>query len=203
MRPADLFKPNTWKSLTGFVRIIPNGDVLPTRSQYSGSHDWQVGVNYLYRLEANAEQGIWFSLPDIVASVLLTGRIPPIVDAFMITAEGIAGTLTPTSLRSVIAIDPRQQDFFRVAIEERKRTAGRSDLSGDVRKRVDKALKVLANAASYGIYAEMNRQESDARVSVQCHGTTPHRFPVTSRILMSQASIAFRHEQPSSRVRRG
>jgi len=29
--------------------------------------------------------------------------------------------------------------------------------------RLDKALKVLANAASYGIYAEMNPQESDEK----------------------------------------
>jgi len=38
------------------------------------------------------------------------------------------------------------------------------------KKRLDKALKVLANAASYGIYAEMNRSGSDKRVSVKCHG---------------------------------
>jgi hypothetical protein len=170
LRPTDLFKPETWKSLTGFVRVIPNGDLLPTRSQYSGSHDWQVGLNYLYASEVNDDAGLWFSLPDIVASVLRTGRLPTTVDAFMLRADGIAEGLNPTSLRSVVDIDPRRQDFFRVAIEERKRFAGRVDLPDDVRKRLDKAFKVLANAASYGIYAEMNRRESDASVPVQCYG---------------------------------
>jgi hypothetical protein len=35
---------------------------------------------------------------------------------------------------------------------------------------LDKALKVLANAASYGIYAEMNRQETEKRVKVETVG---------------------------------
>ena len=26
----DLFKPETWQQLTGFVKIIPDGDILPT-----------------------------------------------------------------------------------------------------------------------------------------------------------------------------
>ena len=32
---ADLFKQTFWKLLTGFVRIIPHGDILPSRSKYS------------------------------------------------------------------------------------------------------------------------------------------------------------------------
>jgi hypothetical protein len=46
----------------------------------------------------------------------------------------------------------------------------RTDLSDGEKKRLGKALKVLANATSYGIYAEMNCQESDKTVSVKCHG---------------------------------
>jgi hypothetical protein len=56
----------------------------------------------------------------------------------------------------------------------------RSDLSEIEKERLDKALKVLANAASYGIYAEMNRQESDSRVNVKCHGID--RKPFTCRV---------------------
>ena len=43
-------------------------------------------------------------------------------------------------------------------------------------ERLDKALKVLANSASYGIYAEMNRQESDHQVDVTCHGIDREPF---------------------------
>lgn len=64
----------------------------------------------------------------------------------------------------------RAQDFFKVAIEERKRLSKHADISEVEKERMGKALKVLANAASYGIYAEMNRQESDKKVTVKCHG---------------------------------
>src|SRR5439155_8064103 len=42
--------------------------------------------------------------------------------------------------------------------------------------RLDKALKVLANATSYGIYGEMNRHESDDPVNVTCYGIDPEPF---------------------------
>src|SRR5579862_7724232 len=35
--------------------------------------DWQVGVNYLHSDES--EHALWYSLPDIVASVILTGKV--------------------------------------------------------------------------------------------------------------------------------
>jgi hypothetical protein len=67
--------------------------------------------------------------------------------------------------------------LFRVAIEQRKRLSHRTDLSDSEKKRLDKALKVLANATSYGIYAEMNRQESDEEVDVPCYGIDREPFP--------------------------
>ncbi len=59
------------------------------------------------------------------------------------------------TLRGAVTIDPRSQDFFRTIIEERKRLALNKALSPEERERLDKALKVLANATSYGIFAEM------------------------------------------------
>jgi hypothetical protein len=172
-----LFKPETWKRLTGFVKTIPNGDILPTRGKYSAeTNDWQVAVNHLYGDADNPSHGLWFSLPDVVVSVLLTGHLPKIIDAFRIEAVGQLTGLEPTRFCGAIEIDPRHQDFFKIVIEERKRLSSRSGLSEDERERLDKALKVLANAASYGIYAEMNRQESDDPVKVICHGIDAESF---------------------------
>src|SRR5215472_5792641 len=68
LRAGDVFNPAIWKQLTGFVQIIPDGDVLPARSKYSKeSNDWQVGINHLY---GDANNAPWFSLPDAVVSVL-------------------------------------------------------------------------------------------------------------------------------------
>jgi len=168
---GDLFKPETWKHLTGFVQIIPDGDVLPTRVKYSAeTNDWQVASNHLYAEMHDPNQALWFSLPDAVVSKLLTGRTLKILDAFRIEPHGILPGLQTIKLRGAVNIDPRRQDFFKVVIEERKRLPLRSDLSEIEKQRLDKALKVLANAASYGIYAEMNRQEVDSKVNVKCYG---------------------------------
>jgi len=171
----DLLKPETWKHLTGFVKIVPDGDILPTRSPYSvETNDWQVAVNHLYG--DNLSHALWFSVPDVVVSVLLTGRVPKIVDAFRIEPIGTLSELEMTKLRGAIEVDPRNQDFFKVVIEERKRLSSRSDLSEVEKQRLEKALKVLANAASYGIYAEMIREETDDPVKVTCYGIDAESF---------------------------
>jgi hypothetical protein len=167
-----LFKPTIWKQLTAFVRIIPDGDILPSRGRYSiQSNDWQVAVNHLYAGNDSPDDALWFSLPDVVASVVLNnGTIPKIVDAFRIEPRGTLTGLTATKLRGQIDVDPGKQDFFRVVIEERKRLPNRTDISDKEKERLDKFLKVLANAASYGIYAEMHRLESDHKAEITCHG---------------------------------
>jgi hypothetical protein len=171
LKVEDLFKPATWKNLTAFVKIIPNGDILPYRSKFSvANNDWQVAVNHLSAEADDPHKALWFSLPDIVTLTILTGRIPKIIDAFRIEPRGNFQGLKPTKLRRAIKIDPRTQDFFKMAIEERKRLSSRTDLAGVEKERLDKALKVIANATSYGIYAEMIRQESDRKVEVTCHG---------------------------------
>ena len=122
----DLFNPATWKHLTSFVKVIPNDDILPSRAKYSReSNDWQVGINYLY---GDPENALWFSLPDVVASVLLTGRVPQIVDAFRIEPRGTLPGLKPVKLRGTIAVDPRNQDFFKVVIEERRKLSRRTPI---------------------------------------------------------------------------
>ncbi len=170
----DLLKPETWNGLAAFVKVVPNGDILPSRAKYSEhSNDWQVGVNYLY---ASADNALWFSLPDVVASVLLSGRVPKIVDAFRIEPEGTLSGLQRVKLRGTVEVDPAKQDFFKAVIEERKRCKQRTDLESSERDRLDKALKVLANATSYGIYAEMNRREGDRATRVACHGIDAEPF---------------------------
>jgi hypothetical protein len=170
-----VFKPGTWRRLTGFVRVVPNGDILPARAKYNpDTNDWQVGINHLYA--DKAEDALWYSLPDVAASVLLTGKIPRIIDAFMLEAHGTIPNLRSTKLRGIVEVDPRTQDFFKVVIEERKRLSRRPGISRADAEQLGAFLKVLANATSYGIYAEMNRSETKDRVSVQCHGIDEKPF---------------------------
>ena len=167
--PETLFDPKAWTQLAVFARVIPDGDILPTRAQYSAeSNDYQVAINHLYA--GDDKEGVWYALPDLAASVLLTGRVPNVVDAFRIVPKGQLPTLRPVTLRGAVKIDPRRQDFFKTVIEERKRLASDPTLSTQECERLDKALKVLANATSYGIFAEMLREESSKKTPVTCYG---------------------------------
>ncbi len=98
-------------------------------------------------------------LPDVVASVILTGLIPEIRSAVRFTAHGIQPGLHPTLLRGEIAVNPRSDDLFRTAIETRKSLGKRSDMSEETRAALGQFLKIFANATGYGIFAEMLRRE--------------------------------------------
>ena len=174
LTPDILFEPETWTRMNGFVKVVPNGDVLPIRSKYSpATNDWQVGINHVY---GEKEEALWYSIPDVIASILATGRVPEIVDAFLIEPDGVLSELIPTKLRGAVEVDPKRDDFFKVIVEERLRLSSRIELSDIETKRLNKALKILASAACYGIYAQMDRQGEDSKVEVNCQGIDPEPY---------------------------
>ena len=181
LTPEVLFCQKTWKRFPAFVKLIPNGDLLPSRGKYNAvSNDWQVALNYLYSSDHAQSEALWFSLPDVAASVLLTGKIPSIVDAFKLVPHRKRADLKSIRLGGEVGVNPLRQDLFRTVIEQRKSLPKRKELSKEDVDRLDKALKVLANATSYGIFAEMNRQETEKRTKVWCHGLDrdPYRCSV-------------------------
>ena len=172
--PDCLFEPSTWPLLNAFVRVVPRGDVLPCRAVYSdASNDWQVGINHIYARGEDTQTGIWYALPDVVASVVLTGKVPELVDAFRLVGVGRLATLRPLMFRGAVAVDPATEDFFRTVIERRqeyKQAAKRPDESGKEADRIQAGLKVLANSTAYGINAEFIREDTEAETRVECHG---------------------------------
>src|SRR6202035_1556788 len=83
-------------------------------------------------------------------------------------------------IRSCSRLSQKTINIFATAIEQRHLLPRREDLSERERRRLKKALKVLANAAGYGIYAEMIRRDSDRKVRVKCRGLdwTPYNCEV-------------------------
>ena len=174
------FERSTWTRFVGLVKLDPQDDVLPVRSRYGHTESWGIGVNPLKLGEAVRREvgGLWYTIPDAVAAKVLTGRTPKVLDAVRLQARGgKSPNLREAHLAGAVPINPRDQDFFRAVIEERQR-ARRSDLPADERKRIDAFLKVLANSASYGIYAEMVREELPRRQEevVDVHGALPQSF---------------------------
>jgi hypothetical protein len=98
-----------------FARIRPNNDVVPVRAEY---HDdgvtKNIGVNYFTSIEP-----IWLSGPDVVASKLLSGKVPYIEKAIRMVPHGQQKGLRPTDLRGMVEVDPRKHDLFRVMVESK------------------------------------------------------------------------------------
>jgi hypothetical protein len=86
-----------------------------------------------------------------------------------------------------VPVDPRTQDLFRTVIQQRKSFSKRENASPEERDRLDKSLKVFANASSYGIYAEMNRQETEKKVKLKCQGIDPSHTNAPPLFLMTDS----------------
>lgn len=114
-----------------------------------------VSVNHLYA--DKPDDALWFFLAGSRRVSASAREGPTNRRCFQTCALCQLKELGPTKLGGVIEIDPRKQDFFKMVIEERKRTPKRSDISEAEKNRLSGALKVFANSSSYGIFAEMNR----------------------------------------------
>lgn len=147
----DLFQPAFWKQLNFFARIISEGDILPVRSVYDKkSGTCNIGLNALHW-----KQPMWVAGPDLIVSVLLSGHIPNVQEAFRVIPQGKQHGLGPVELRGAVSVDPRKEDFFTRVIEYRKQNKAND--------RLQHFLKILANSTSYGTYLELNPIRVDAR----------------------------------------
>ena len=151
------FDPALWPQTVGYALIDADGDVLPVRAQYDPNKPgWNIGVN---KLTTRPGQPRWYAIADVLASKLLTGRAPQIVDAVLLTAHGTAGGLTSLTLPGGRQIDPRTQDPWLAMTEERQRIRNAQHLDEQTRKRWQRFLKITSNAGSYGIWAEYNQRD--------------------------------------------
>jgi len=162
----ECFDPATWCGLIGFAQLMPEGDILPARAQFTGA-EWTVGVNPL-----TSSAPLWFAIPDLLASALLTGKPPKVLRAFRLVPRGRQRGLKPARLRGGVEVDPRRSDFFRTVIEARQRIKRDRELSSEERERSQLFLKILANAGSYGVFVEMNRKQApgDELIPLAVHG---------------------------------
>jgi hypothetical protein len=156
--PEAILDPSLWAGLAGFAQIQPHGDIVPVRADYgTGDQDRpQIGVNPFW-----ADEPLWYTIPDLVASALLTGRAPQVLQAVRLIPKGTQKGLKKVRFRGDIEVDPTSDDFFRLVVEERKRSQHRTDLTIEEQDRLNTGLKTVANATGYGITAEMIRQDGE------------------------------------------
>ncbi len=142
------FDRKFWSKFRFFARVRPDNDTLPVRTVYNGTTQ-NIGINYLTSKEA-----LWFAGPDIIASILLTGKVPHIEKAIRVVAHGKQAGLGSTSLRGMVRVDARKHSFFKHVIEQRAAYESNPALHY--------WLKILANSGSYGLFVELNPNDADA-----------------------------------------
>jgi hypothetical protein len=142
------FDPKWWPRLKFFALVRPDNDILPVRSVYNGTTQ-NIGINYL-----TSKEPIWFAGPDVIASILLTGKVPVIEKAIRVVAHGKQAGLTATSLRGMVEVDANRHSFFKHVVEQRA--------AHESNPALHYWLKILANSGSYGLFVELNPNESNA-----------------------------------------
>ncbi len=166
----DINKKETWKKFTTICKIVPDNDILPVRSRYhKDSPSTNIGINHLKSTDGT---GIWYTLPDLIASKILSGKTPIIEDAITFYPKGKQKDLLPIEILKGINLDSGE-DFIKKIIEERLRIkdemkaklkTNQKYKDSDEKKYDDTRehiLKIVANATSYGIFIQVNSSNED------------------------------------------
>ena len=168
----DLQKPDTWKKLRTLVRLTPDADIFPVRCKYDGQ-TYTIGLNYL-----TAPESLWYTLADCIVSKLLTGRCPRIEKAVTYHPGPPQDGLSPVKLlgRDDFMIDPEKNDCFKRLVDLRDNAKERGGED-------EKALKIIANSTSYGIFIEVNRDDAPKPESLTVYGPHGERLEAATKAI--------------------
>jgi len=157
----DLFHPDLWPGLAVFCEVEPHGDVLPVRYP---DEPGDAPTCHVARVHPGAPGlTLWYALPDLLYSKLVTGRAPVIRRAWRIVPEGTLPGLRPVRFREGVVLDPRV-DYLRAFRAARLRDvqprldAARADGRVDDAQELDRlqrAMKAVGEPLCYGIYVEV------------------------------------------------
>ncbi|AMG75461.1 hypothetical protein [Sphingopyxis granuli] len=186
---ADLQSPDIWQAMTVLVRVMPDGDIFPVRADYAEQGQNTIGLNHL-----SSDTPLWFTLADCIASMLLSGKAPVILEAIRFAPGPVQPGLAAININGNPAyrVDPNETDFFKRVIELRQTVKQDRDDADDAdREALDieqNALKIAANATSYGIWVEVNVDERPKPSRVTVHNSTGEPFSFSTD----------RHENPGT-----
>jgi len=174
----EVLRRETWANRIGVTLVEldhPDGDILPVRAFYDpAARDPGIGINPL-----TYPGRLWYLLPDVIAAKLLGGRTPTIARSMRLVGVDRQPGLRPVRLRGGRVLDPYAVDPFAAMVEERQRIKADPSLPEAERKRLDRFLKITANATAYGVLARFDRRELATKVTVTVWG--PDEDSTTAR----------------------
>ena len=74
------------------MQVKPHDDLFPIRARYPGNDTLNIGLNYL-----SADEPQWFTLADVLASKVLTGKTPEVIKAIRFKPKGQQTVLKPST----------------------------------------------------------------------------------------------------------
>jgi hypothetical protein len=143
-----LFDPTFWRRMNCLVLVEPNGATLPIRMREHDEDPYTIAVTPIDTPEPR-----WYTLTDVLASVLLGTAVPKIRKAIRIVPKG-RGPRNTVPFRNEIDLHSNEP-FFKTVVERRQ--IAKAGAKGNRSQRaLDRGLKELAAGGAYGIYAEIN-----------------------------------------------
>jgi hypothetical protein len=157
-----LSEPELWRRLGRTIcHIIPRGDLLPHR--VPNGKAWLLKVAPI-----NHPHPIPYLLLDLASSYLDTGQLPEIVSAVSLQpVRRRRRRLRALELPSGRVFDPRTDDLFLCLAEERLLVEQRTDLPEHERARCARVLKLIVNAACFGLLCQVNIHPANKRTLVE------------------------------------
>ena len=166
----DIQNKDIWSKFPAIVQIHPDDDVLPLRAKYGKKHEWNIGINHI-----SYEGTLFYSLADVIASKLYTGKTPKILKAIRFVPVGIQKDLKEIDIHG-IKINPYKQDLFKELIEYRQKLKQKrdeypkSDSTYSYYDRLQQIIKIITNATSYGIFVEITTSDESKPVPIDVYG---------------------------------
>lgn len=153
----DIQRPENWAKLQGIILIEPQKDILPIRATFGQKHSWNIGIETV-----SSKIPLWYSMADVIASKLYTGKMPKILEAHRFIPIGVQKNLKSINIHG-IEINPYKDDLFQKLVEYRQVLKNAKDPRQQI-------IKIIVNAISYGIFVEIVSMEESKRIPVNVYG---------------------------------
>lgn len=148
-----------WRRFRCLVKINPKNDFLPIRTNYNNSAERTVAIQMI----KGSDVPLYYALPDVIASKLITGKSPEILEGIEFIPNPPCKNLSKTSIFG-LEIDPKKVNLHKFLVEKRaeiKREGGEG-----VNADIAQGLKITVNATSFGIYIEQNTVDEETDMEV-------------------------------------
>lgn len=173
----SLQNPEIWNLFSAIAIIKPDKDILPIRRRFDPEKQSQnIGI-----CNINSNKELIYSVADLIASKILTGKTPKIDKVYKFIPCGVQKGLKAVDILG-LKIDPKQDNIFRELVNERQRIKKKLNTleveSKDYNHldSIQKVIKLLINSTCYGIYIESNPEKSKSTInaygidSFECEG---------------------------------